>query len=426
MEVKHMDAVSEGDIPDKKSLRLLETLERLLNIDGIELSTVLNRAAQQLAESLYADKVDIFLYEEESNSLVALGTSDTPMGRRQHALGLNRLPVVNRGRMVLTFQYDGTYITGHAEQDTEELVGITSQEGLNIHSEMMAPIVVEGNRRGILMASSSTANFFYEHDLHFLEAAAHWVSIMIHRAELIEQHTKAVTQQARRQTAEELITVLAHDLRNYLTPLRARLSLVENRAQREDRQKDIRDLGNSLSTLDRFQRLIANLLDVARLEQGIFSLTLQPVDLIDLVQETVPSFQTAQTPVHVQTQVQEAIISADYDRIRQVLENLLGNAVTHAPKQTPVEIAIETEEHSDGSWVRVRIRNKGPGIPADMQSRLFQPFVASTTSQGLGLGLYLARRISEAHNGHLTADSPAEGGVQFTLSLPIDNGESLS
>lgn len=421
-----MDDVSEGGIPDRKSLRLLETLERLLNIDGIELSTVLNRAAQQLAKSLYAEKVDIFLYEEETNTLVALGTSDTPMGKRQHALGLNRLPLVNQGRMVLVFQEGGTFITGHADQDPEELIGMTSPQGLDILSELMAPIVVEGKRRGILMASSSMSEFFSEHDLHFLEAAARWVSIMIHRSELSEQHTQALTEQARRQTAEGLITVLAHDLRNYLTPLKARLALVERRARRENRQQDIRDVGTALSTIDRFQRLISNLLDVARLDQGIFSLTLQPINLVELVQETVPSFQTTQTPVHVQTQVQEAIISADYDRVRQVLENLLGNAVTHAPKQTPVEIAIDTEESGEGSWVHVVVKNQGPGIPPEMQSRLFQPFVASATSQGLGLGLYLARRIAETHNGHLTVDSPTEGGVQFTLSLPLDNGESLS
>src|SRR3979411_431974 len=84
--------------------RLLSTLERLLEIDPTDLDTALDAAAQAVAEALGADKVDAFLFESSTATLVARGTSQTPMGRKQHALGLHLLPVANGGRMVEVFE----------------------------------------------------------------------------------------------------------------------------------------------------------------------------------------------------------------------------------------------------------------------------------------------------------------------------------
>src|SRR5688572_7353940 len=84
--------------------RLWATLERLLGLDAVELKTALDQATQIVAETLGAEKVDAFVYEAESESLVALGTSHTPLGRRQHAIGLDRLPLANGGRAADVFR----------------------------------------------------------------------------------------------------------------------------------------------------------------------------------------------------------------------------------------------------------------------------------------------------------------------------------
>ena len=245
------------------------------------------------------------------------------------------------------------------------------------------------------------------------------MSLLFHRAELISQHSQVMAKQAQRVAAEELLTILAHDLRNYLTPLKTRLELVERRAHREDRKQDVHDLRIALSSLDRFNRLISDLLDTTRLKQGIFSIRHQPLNLVDLIRETVPAFQTQEIQIHIQTQAQVAMVSADPDRLRQVIENLLSNAIAHAPEQTAVSVTIRTEEHQDRNWVQVMVKNQGPGIPSEMRAQLFEPFVAGSTSKGLGLGLYLASRIAEIHRGHLSVDSPPEGGAAFTLSIPM-------
>src|SRR3954454_18366135 len=84
--------------------RLLSTLQRLLMINTPELRPALDEASTLISDALEADKVDVFIYEAASESLVALGTSDTPMGRRQHALGLDRLPLANAGPPATVFQ----------------------------------------------------------------------------------------------------------------------------------------------------------------------------------------------------------------------------------------------------------------------------------------------------------------------------------
>jgi two-component system OmpR family sensor kinase len=272
---------------------------------------------------------------------------------------------------------------------------------------------------GVLIAACRQSDFFSKHDLHFLEETARWVSMLFHLAELVHQRSEVRAPQAQRVAVEELLTILAHDLRNYLTPLKMRLELVERRARREDREQDMRDLAIALSSLSRFNRLISDLLDMTRLKQGIFSIIPRPLNLVDLVQETFPAFQTPQIQIHVQTQAQVVMVSADPDRLQQVLENLLSNAITHAPEQTAVSVTIQSEKQQNRNWAKVTVRNQEPGISSELRAQLFEPFVAGSTSKGLGLGLYLASRIAEAHQGHLFVDCPPEGGTAFILSIPM-------
>src|SRR4051812_25686385 len=108
--------------------RFLSTLEQLLAIRSIDLDEALDEAADLVAGTLGADKVDAFLYEPASESLLAGGTSRTPMGRKQHAIGMDRLPLANGGRTVEVFKTGVSRLTGRADQDTGELRGLT--EGL--------------------------------------------------------------------------------------------------------------------------------------------------------------------------------------------------------------------------------------------------------------------------------------------------------
>ncbi len=177
-----------------------------------------------VAEALRADKVDAALYDSTTESLVAAGTSHTPMGRKQHAIGMNRLPVANGGREVDVFLTGVPYATGQADQDPGQLRGMT--EGLGIRSAIMVPLEVAGTRRGVFLASSARPDFFAEDDVRFLEAVSRWVGMVAHRAELTERIATEAREQGRRVAADELIATLAHDLGNLLVPVKGRIDLL--------------------------------------------------------------------------------------------------------------------------------------------------------------------------------------------------------
>lgn len=321
-----MDTIPNRDVVGQRQDRLLGVLERMLELPASDPELTLRQVAQLVAEVLSADKVDIFFHEEADDSIVALGTSDTPMGRKQHAIGMDRLPLANGGCTVEVFLSGNSLIMGHADQEPDELTGI--KVGLGVKSQIATVFQVHTQHRGVLLAASAKPDFFSEQDLRFLEGVARWVGIVLDRAELTEQMRHEAVEQGQRLAAEELLTIMAHDLRNYLTPMKGRIELIERRARREERMDDVRDARAATHTLNMLERVISDLLDVARLNQGIFVITPHPLNLVDLVQEVVAAFHSSEHPVYVHTPA-EVVLYADAARIRQLLENLLANAMKY-------------------------------------------------------------------------------------------------
>lgn len=189
----------------RRDERLLVMLQRMLGIRSPELRPALDEATNLISETFRADKVDVFVYQVHNETLAALGTSDTPMGRQQQALGLDRLPLANGGRAAWVFRTGEPYMTGHADQDPEELRGIV--EGLGVRSIVNYPVEVDGERRGVLQVDSATPDFFSERDRDALGAVAGWVGLIMHRAELAEGMTAAAERRGRRQAAADLTRI---------------------------------------------------------------------------------------------------------------------------------------------------------------------------------------------------------------------------
>ena len=392
--------------------RLLETLQRLLTLDATDVVGALNQASQQLVETLGADKVDAFLYEQDSATLVAVGTSDTPMGRRQHQIGMHRQPVANGGTAVAVFQTGRPYHTGQADDDPLMLPGIT--QGLGVRSAITVPLQVGGQRRGALEAVSARTEAFSTADLQFLEATSAWVGLVVQRAELVEQIARDAAERERRRLAEELISVLAHDLRTPLTVMRGYVQLLLRSAERQGQQADLQNAQRADAASQRLQDMIADLLDTSRLEQGMFAVSPVPVDLSALVGETAELVRGAGGAVDL-TAPDGLVLPADPERLRQILLNLLSNAQQHSPPGCPVHVVVATE----GEEAVVVVADKGPGISPALAPTLFERFARGERSTGLGLGLYLARGLAQAHGGTLTVSSTPGQGATFRLALPL-------
>jgi GAF domain-containing protein len=228
---------------------------------------------------------------------------------------------------------------------------------------------VAGVRAGVLTAVSAAPEFFRESDLRYLATVSHWVGIVAHRAELLRLTATESAARSRTAAAEELITVLAHDFRNYLSPIRGRLELLGRRAGRDGHDRYVRDAHELVASVDRLEHLVRDLLDTATLEQGLFGLSPRPVDLLELVGQTVAELAPDNRAV-VRAQVDEIVVSADPSRLRQVLENLLSNALKVQPNTEPVAIEVEADE----SRATVTFVDRGLASPARCSRHCFSAF----------------------------------------------------
>jgi len=393
--------------------RLLVLLEQLMAIDARDLDHALDEASTRIAEALGAEKVDAFVAEGEV--LRARGTSRTELGRIQHEMGLDVLQIANGGRMVQAYLTADDFIDGRVQDDPQELAGV---KRMGVHSTIATPLRVGDDVRGVLAVASTRDEAFDDADLLFIRSVARWVGVLAHRAELQEQAANTLLEEGQRLAAEELVTVLAHDLGNYLTPLRARLEFALRGATRESRAKDEELLSACIANIDAITMLATDLLDVTRIDEGMLRLRTESAALLPIVEQAVRASASESVAVVVDV-APEIRVLADRLRLGQVLTNLLSNAVKHSPRGGTVTVDAMTDTD-----VVIRVMDEGPGVPSDLLPRVFKRYARGPRSTGLGIGLYLAERIARAHGGSLTIDSTTAGAT-FVLRLPSGDRDDV-
>jgi signal transduction histidine kinase len=174
---------------------------------------------------------------------------------------------------------------------------------------------------------------------------------------------------------------------------------------------------------NRLAELVSDVLDTSRIEAGTFSFRFRDVDLAQLVREVVATARLGQDEVYLHADLHDLLpeVRGDAERLRQVLTNLIDNAIKYSPAGSEVEVRAYPE---DGR-IRIDVRDRGPGIAKADQKLIFEKFGRVTgpgaTRPGTGLGLFIARSIAEAHGGALEVHSAPEQGSTFTLELPAQN-----
>jgi len=229
-----------------------------------------------------------------------------------------------------------------------------------------------------------------------------------------------------RQTDElknDFVASVSHELRTPLTPIKGFLMtlLREDRDFAQDRRREYYKL--MLLQSQRLERLIEDLLEVTRLEAGAGLVDATAIDAVDLVGQVVDRF-TSEDPdrtVRVVAPDHAVYCRGDWMRVDQVLGNLLSNALRYAPPHEPVEVRLVPQ----GREVVFEVRDWGPGIPIDEQSRIFERFhrvghYMTREPGGAGLGLYLAKRLVEAMGGRIWVSSRLGHGSVFSFALPVE------
>ncbi|MBI2390265.1 MAG: HAMP domain-containing histidine kinase [Deltaproteobacteria bacterium] len=247
------------------------------------------------------------------------------------------------------------------------------------------------------------------------------IASLLSEAFVVETHREQIEMERLR---EEFISVVAHDLRNPITVILGTASLLERRAAADDKGLIAR-LRRSALTLD---RMIADLLDASRIEASRLALRRQLVDLGALVREVVERSSATLGGRRVQIAAPGGALEVDADpmRLEQILVNLLTNAAKYSDEGTDLRLTIEKRADE----VRVGVTNRGPGISAEDLPRLFTrffrtPAAARGQRQGLGLGLYIARGLVEAHGGRLWAESSERlRETTFRFALPLSTSRA--
>lgn len=227
--------------------------------------------------------------------------------------------------------------------------------------------------------------------------------------------------------AEELASAVAHDLRNPLSCVQGYADFIITRdPPREERD---RLLERILSCSRFMEQVIENLLDSSALEHGRMSLNMTRVRVEALLREALEAMEhtAAARGVALELEAPEAAstVRADPTRLRQVIQNLVSNAIRHVPAGSGRVVIAVTE--SQGR-LEVEVRDNGEGIAADQLERIFGKFRGEDGSRSrgsLGLGLFIARSIAELHGGRLWAESAGKGrGARLRLTLPLFEPET--
>jgi signal transduction histidine kinase len=301
------------------------------------------------------------------------------------------------------------------------------------------PLVHEGKLiGGINVYTRDRERRFDDIDLDVLHILAAQASIAITNARLYEaeRHGRRVQesllaehQESERQK-DEFLSIVSHELKTPLTPLKALAQLLRLRLRRhreDGRPLDLDSLDSNLRTIerqvDRMAGLVNDLLEVSRAGQGRFELQQQDFDLIPLVHEVVQRYREISAEegriTFAVTAPATLRITGDAMRIEQALTNLIGNAVKYSPSGGEIRVAVDLRDDE----VALVVADDGIGIPPEDLPTLARPFARGSrrarTFSGMGIGLYLARLVAEGHGGSIALASAGEDkGTTVTMTLP--------
>ncbi|MCJ7604494.1 MAG: ATP-binding protein [Dehalococcoidales bacterium] len=225
----------------------------------------------------------------------------------------------------------------------------------------------------------------------------------------------------------DLLAMVSHELRTPLTTIKGYSTMILDYYARLE-PEEMKDYLESIdSATDRLTKLVDNLLDTSRMEAGLLQFDKQPANIGRLVRE-VATEARLRTKVHEITMVVDRAlprIPIDQRRIRQILDNLVENAIKYSPRGEKIVISVK----HIGNEVRVSVSDNGPGIPSGELTNIFKSMYRLEQHRdkgvdGMGLGLYISQRLVEAHGGTIWAESPAGHGSIITFTLPDESTDN--
>ncbi len=307
--------------------------------------------------------------------------------------------------------------------DGQEMSATARREGVEPGGPTeVIPVVIASIPLGSLITERpARAKPFSRREHELLEAATRQAAVALDRARLDARARLAQLDAETNQLRAAMFSSVTHDLRTPLASIKAGVtSLLDTSTVHDaDQQRDL--LLTVLEETDRLNRLVGNILDLARIRAGALIPRRASTDVEEVAEAVVARMRPQLTSVRLELQLTDELpeIPADPVQLDQVFTNLLENAARHSPAGGTVRIHVGRE---DGS-VRVRISDEGPGIPPGQREKVFEPFYRGREDPerpGSGLGLAIVRAIVTAHGGRIWIEETAAGGTAVVLDLPIE------
>lgn len=408
-----------SDIPDKVLKEVAEAME------------------ERISEVMGVQKVEVLLYNQETDELISLGIKDTALGRAQQELGLDHVPLGRGGVLADVFRTGQPFLSN--DLDTTPAFPAAFKEKLGVKSALVVPLEVENQQRGLLSVMSSKTDAFSDEDLPFLSLISIRLGHTLHNQELSKELAEAEAERLARAERENFLLLVAHDLKNALTTIRGNAQLALRRATKGDTRSEEQALRLISARSDQALQLVNAMVDVNQMESGSFRLYMEPVELVELLQEEVSTLQETsgeKHPITFQSDIAQVFVEADQYRLNQVLSNLLINAIRYSPQGGTIEVTLSgvpaeanppapanepAEQGQLPQTVMISVNDQGIGIPPDERERIFERSFrgrGSMYAAGSGLGLYISREIIERHGGRLWVESQQGQGSSFRFTLP--------
>jgi len=240
---------------------------------------------------------------------------------------------------------------------------------------------------------------------------------------------RETTDRRLRRLEEQFLHIAGHELRSPLTALQGYLQLARRRTDGLDDERVSRYIDAAILQVQRQSQLISQLMEVGRLRTGKLALDFAPVDLVAILHEVVETMRVIapERTFIVTSDIDLLVVQGDAIRLEQIVLNLLGNAVKHAPDSERIAIRLAR----NGGEALIEVHDDGPGIAQENRQVIFDLLTQvertnHSDQSGLGLGLYIAREIAQAHGGSVSVQSEVGQGATFVVRLPISGPDAAA
>ena len=291
---------------------------------------------------------------------------------------------------------------------------------LGVRSRVLAPLQLGARSIGVLAISRKERASFRRDEIELVTLVGRLVATAVQNLR---------THEAERTTVEELrrlsslradfVSLVSHELRSPMAAVIGSARTLQHRWRElkpEQRDAFLAVIGDETN---RLSALVGDVLDTSRIEAGTFGYAFADVDLAAVLRDSVASAEVGQDEVRLATTMPAMLpsIRGDAERLRQLVDNLISNAIKYSDAGGEVLVEASAED----GHVTVRVSDRGPGILADQHDHIFEKFgrAAGSAKPGTGLGLFLSRSFAEAHGGTLEVESRPGEGATFTLTIPL-------